>query len=119
MEQQLEHYLGLAGFAIEGGGVLIIVIGCLASIAWFVKRWRESNISIAHEECREVLGRSILLGLEFLVAGDIIRTVVAPQSLTTVLVLAVIVLIRTFLSMTLQLEMDGRWPWQSPPGEKP
>jgi uncharacterized membrane protein len=117
--ERLEHYLSLAGFAIEGGGVLVIVSGCLASIVWFVKKWRESAISTAYHECREVLGRSILLGLEFLVAGDIIRTVVAPHSLTSVLVLAVIVLIRTFLSMTLQLEMDGRWPWQDPPRQKP
>ncbi len=116
--ETIEHYLGLAGFAIEGGGVLIIVLGCIASLVWFFKRWRGADVSIAYHECREVLGRSLLLGLEFLVAGDIIRTVVAPHSLTTVLVLAVIVLIRTFLSMTLQLEMNGRWPWQSPPSEK-
>jgi uncharacterized membrane protein len=58
------------------------------------------------------MGRAILLGLEFLVAGDIIRTVVVDPTLDNVIVLGLVVLIRTFLSMTLQLEVDGRWPWQ-------
>lgn len=55
-----------------------------------------------------------LLGLEFLVAGDIIRTVVVHPTLDNLIVLAIIVLIRTFLSVTLQLEVEGHWPWQHP-----
>ena len=58
------------------------------------------------------MGRGILLGLEFLVAADIIHTVAVELTFTTVGVLAVIVLIRTFLSFTLDLELTGRWPWQ-------
>ncbi len=61
---------------------------------------------------RQDVGRAILLGLEFLVAGDIIRTVVVAPTLENVLVLGLIVLIRTFLSVALQLELEGRWPWQ-------
>ena len=61
---------------------------------------------------RQGLGRAILLGLEFLVAGDIIRTVGVSPTFTSVGVLAIIVLIRTFLSFELELEIDGRWPWQ-------
>ncbi|MEO7863250.1 MAG: DUF1622 domain-containing protein, partial [Nitrospirales bacterium] len=57
------------------------------------------------------LGRAIVLGLEFLVAGDIIRTVVVAPTLANVVVLGLIVLIRTFLSMALELELEGRWPW--------
>jgi uncharacterized membrane protein len=60
---------------------------------------------------RQSLGRSILLGLELLVAGDIIRTVAASPTFESVGVLVVIVLIRTFLSFTLELELSGRWPW--------
>lgn len=63
-------------------------------------------------EYRQSLGRAILLGLEFLVAGDIIRTVVVTPTVTNVAVLALIVLVRTFLSMALELELEGRWPWQ-------
>jgi uncharacterized membrane protein len=62
---------------------------------------------------RTVFGRSILLGLEFLVAADIIRTVAVQPSLENVAVLGLIVLIRTFLSFSLEVEIDGRWPWQS------
>ena len=64
---------------------------------------------------RQDLGRAILLGLEFLVAGDIIRTVVVAPTFDNVIVLGLIVPIRTFLSMSLQLELDGRWPWQHDP----
>ena len=61
---------------------------------------------------RQQLGQTILLGLELLVAGDIIRTVASQPTLTSVAVLASIVLIRTFLSFSLEVEMTGRWPWQ-------
>ena len=63
-------------------------------------------------EYRQLLGRSILLGLELLVAADIIRTVAVTPTFTSVGVLAVIVVIRTFLSFSLELEITGRWPWQ-------
>ena len=61
---------------------------------------------------RRLLGRSILLGLEFLVAGDIIRTVAVDPTFASVGVLGIIVIIRTFLSFSLELEITGRWPWQ-------
>jgi uncharacterized membrane protein len=66
----------------------------------------------AYRIVRTVFGRSILLGLEFLVAADIIRTVAVQPSLQNVAVLGLIVLIRTFLSFSLEVEIDGRWPWQ-------
>jgi uncharacterized membrane protein len=68
----------------------------------------------AYRIVRTVFGRSILLGLEFLVAADIIRTVAVQPSVTNVAVLGLIVLIRTFLSFSLEVEIDGRWPWQGP-----
>jgi uncharacterized membrane protein len=74
-----------------------------------------------YESFRRQLGRSILLGLEFLVAADIIRTVAVTPTPQSVAVLAGIVLIRTFLSFSLQLEMTGAWPWQpkpAPPAEQ-
>lgn len=64
---------------------------------------------------RQLLGRSILLGLELLVAADIIRTVAVTPTFASVGVLAIIVLIRTFLSFSLELEITGRWPWQKEP----
>ncbi|BBC73762.1 conserved hypothetical protein [Altererythrobacter sp. B11] len=65
---------------------------------------------------RKTLGRSILTGLELLVAADIIRTVAVEPTLQSVLVLGLIVIIRTFLSFSLEVEIDGRWPWQKPAG---
>ncbi|SFU65533.1 DUF1622 domain-containing protein [Halomonas korlensis] len=64
-------------------------------------------------EVRQRLGRGILLGLEFLVAADIIHTVAVELTFETVGILAIIVLIRTFLSFTLEVELSGRWPWQN------
>jgi len=66
---------------------------------------------------RRSLGRFILLGLELLVAADIIRTVAIAPTFETVGILGLIVLIRTFLSFTLELEITGRWPWQREPGQ--
>ena len=62
---------------------------------------------------RRQLGRSIILGLEFLIAGDIIRTVIVADTLANVAILGLIILIRTFLGLTLHLEVEGRWPWQT------
>ena len=67
---------------------------------------------MAYRVYRRQLGRSIILGLEFLIAGDIIRTVVVADTLANVAVLGLIILIRSFLSVTLFLEVEGRWPWQ-------
>ena len=61
---------------------------------------------------RQDIGRAILLGLEFLIAGDIIRTVVVAPTIQNVLILGLIVLIRTFLSLSLQLEIEGKLPWR-------
>ncbi len=72
----------------------------------------------AYRVVRTVFGRSILLGLEFLVAADIIRTVADDPSLENVGVLGVIVLIRTFLSFSLEVEIDGTWPWRRAQEEK-
>jgi uncharacterized membrane protein len=73
---------------------------------------KEESESI-YQELRQTLGRGILLGLEFLIASDIIYTVAVELTFETIGVLAIVVLIRTFLSLTLEVEMSGRWPWQN------
>lgn len=72
---------------------------------------KEDNDSI-FQELRQSLGRGILLGLEFLIASDIIYTVAVELTFETIGVLAIVVVIRTFLSLTLEVEMSGKWPWQ-------
>jgi uncharacterized membrane protein len=101
----------LIGTLVDSAGVSIIVIGALVATAHFVARFR-ANFGAAYRSYRQGLGRAILLGLEFLIAGDIIRTVVIAPTLENVLILGLIVVIRTFLSMALQLEVEGRWPWK-------
>jgi uncharacterized membrane protein len=98
------------GLVIDGAGVLAIIIGLVLATFRFVATGRqEAN---GYRRFRQDLGQGILLGLEFLVAADIIRTVAVRPTLESVLVLGLIVLIRTFLSMALQVELEGRWPWQ-------
>jgi uncharacterized membrane protein len=111
----LENYLGLAGYVIETVGVISIIVGFILSAAWFAGRLRRTSALEAYRRLRQDLGRSIMLGLEFLVAGDIIRTIIIDQTLNSAATLAVIVAIRIVLSLTLEVEVEGRWPWQ---GEK-
>jgi uncharacterized membrane protein len=100
---------------IEVGGILVVVIGALTATGVFFKQLRHKVDGIsAYRGYRENLGRAILLGLEFLVAADIINTVVIEPTLESVAVLSAIVLIRTFLSFALETEINGRWPWQDP-----
>jgi uncharacterized membrane protein len=101
------------GKAVDAAGVAIIVIVALTVTLQFLYRTaRGTPVASAYILLRHGLGRGILLGLEFLIAGDIIRTVAATPTFTSVGVLAIIVLIRTFLSFELELEIEGRWPWQ-------
>lgn len=94
-------------------GILIIVGGLVIStIALTYHFVRDTHKGRLYRAYRSNLARSILLGLEFLVAGDIIRTVAGELSFRSVLVLAIIVLIRTLLSLEFQVEIDGRWPWK-------
>ena len=104
--------ISIAGYAIEAIGVLVIVIGTAISSGTFIRTFRQMPEGIAYRSYRRQLGRSIILGLEFLIAGDIIRTVIVADTLENVAVLGLIILIRTFLSVTLHLEIEGRWPWQ-------
>jgi uncharacterized membrane protein len=107
----LETYLGAAGTVIETIGVLAIIGGFILSAAWFVGRLRRVEALEAYHCLRRDLGHSIMLGLEFLIAGDIIRTIIIEQTLDSAATLAVIVVIRIILSLTLEYEVEGRTPW--------
>ena len=102
---------------IEIVGITTIVIGALASIGVYLYRTAATGPAEAeYHRFRSSLGRSILLGLEFLVAADIINTVAIDPTLESVAVLAAIVLVRTFLSFALEVEIDGKWPWRKGDG---
>lgn len=107
----LRAAIEVVGFGFEALGVSVIVLGTMVSTARLFLRGL-SSVQPPYRELRQEVGAAIVLGLEFLVAGDIIRTVAVDPSLQSVAALGLIVLIRTFLSMTLQLDIDGFWPWQ-------
>ena len=99
------------GTATDAAGVAVIVAGGLIAfgLAAFHLSRRDPDV---YRHFRQRLGQTILLGLELLVAGDIVRTVATSPSLTSVAILTAIVIIRTFLSFSLEVEITGRWPWQ-------
>ncbi|MFP4316114.1 MAG: DUF1622 domain-containing protein [Desulfovibrionales bacterium] len=109
--ERIREIFGILGFAMEAGGVLIIVGGALFA-TWRLVTQKHRDRHSTYKAYRQDVGRSILLGLEFLVAGDIIRTVVVDLTMQSVLVLGLIVIIRTLLSMSLEIEVEGRLPWK-------
>lgn len=110
---QFTEVISVAGYAIEAVGVLVVVMGSCISSVVFMRTFRELPEGVAYQAFRRQLGRSIILGLEFLIAGDIVRTVVVADTLENIAILGLIILIRSFLSITLHLEVEGRWPWQT------
>lgn len=109
MDAAFGQLLHVTTRAIEVAGVAVIVIGMFFAAFNFL---RERSREGAYHGLRATLGRAILLGLELLVAADIINTVAIEPTLDSLAVLAGIVLIRTFLSFSLEVEIEGKWPWQ-------
>ena len=107
-------YVEQVGMFVDAAGVAVIVVGILAATvrAFLVPPPTGLDRYMAY---RQNLGRAILLGLELLVAGDIIKTVAVAPTLQNMAMLGAIVVIRTFLSFSLELEINGRWPWQAKP----
>lgn len=94
-------------------GVGIIIGGVVLAAFLFVRSgFRSGDWQAAYQACRSNLGRGILLGLELLVGADIISTITAPLTFQSVALLGGIVMIRTFLSFSLETEIEGCWPWQ-------
>jgi uncharacterized membrane protein len=106
-----------AALGIEMLGALVIVVGVLrvAITRGTVRFLLKVDEPGAYESYKHQIGRSLLLGLEFLVAGDVVRTVALEPTLVNVAVLGLLVLVRTFLAWTLSVEIEGRWPWQPRP----
>lgn len=119
LEQFAIEAARIATRVIELTGITIIALGAFFTLALFLWRMaRGADRSETVAQFRSTLGRAILLGLEFLVAADIINTVAVEPTLNSVIVLAGIVLIRTFLSFSLEMEIEGRFPWQRAKGEE-
>lgn len=109
----LRRLAELVSLCVDGLGVLVILLGLARALVRAVReRDALAEGDSAYRRLRRDVGRGILLGLEFMVAGDIIRTVAVEPTLDSLAVLGLIVLIRTFLSFSLEVELEGRWPWR-------
>jgi uncharacterized membrane protein len=106
------HVVDRIGEIIDGAGVAVLAIGAVMAAVAAAVRLGHHEAGV-YRRFRQEFGRTILLGLELLVAGDIVRTVATKPTLISVGILAIIVLIRTFLSFSLEVELTGRWPWQA------
>jgi uncharacterized membrane protein len=109
LDAAVGYWIHFVGVGIEIFGVLVIVLG----IAWSTLLYVRQRAAEEHYTTYKIrIGRSLLLGLEVLVAADIVKTIALELTFTSLALLAGLVLIRTFLSWTLILEIEGRWPWQ-------
>lgn len=102
----------LAVLLLEAAGTVAILAGAALATAAFIRRIWRTDFDRAYRPYRADLGRSILIGLELLVAGDILKTLVIALTLNDLFVLAGLILVRTFLSVSLGVEINGHWPWQ-------
>ena len=108
-EATASSWIHLVGICIEIFGVFIIVAGIVWS-TYLCVHWQATTQP--YDEYKIRIGRSLLLGLEVLVAADIVKTIAIELTFTSLGLLAGLVLVRTFLSWTLVLEIEGRWPWK-------
>ena len=119
LEQSATEIAHVVAKIVELFGIAIIAFGAFGTLAVFAVRFAKgASRDEAVANFRSSLGRAILLGLEFLVAADIINTVAVTPTLLSVAVLAGIVIIRTFLSFSLEVEIEGRWPWDRRKGQQ-
>ncbi|MGD8586531.1 MAG: DUF1622 domain-containing protein [Chloroflexota bacterium] len=111
--ESLLAWIEVCAWVIEILAVVIIVVAIFTSMAFYLWHRRGgSEVEDPYSQLKISLGKSLLLGLEILVAADIVRTVALEATLESVIVLGLLVAIRTFLSWALVVEIEGRWPWQ-------
>ena len=106
------EFVSLVGAAFEIAGVIALGLGAAVAIGAYFGALRRGERPAAYGTLRAGLGRAILLGLELLVAADILRSVALAPTLSSVAALGLLVVIRTFLSWSIEVEINGRWPWQ-------
>jgi uncharacterized membrane protein len=109
----INHAVELIGTAFELTGIGVLAVGSiLAFVGFLISFFKVHDGSVAYRHLRLYLGRAIMIGLELLIAADIIHSVAVDPTFATVGVLGLIVLVRTFLSWSIDVEINGEWPWQ-------
>lgn len=107
----IAHHLALI---IEGLALLVIAGGVIiAVLRALVHRVRHGTWMGSYEDVRKGIGRTLLIALEFLLAAEIARSIMAGETLNAALTLGLVVVVRTFLSIAIEMEISGRWPWRS------
>lgn len=107
------HWIEYVALTVEAVGVAVMVAGFLIATYRFMRSPNFYDSPHAYLAYRHGIGRSILVGLDFLIAGDLIKTVIVVNTGEQVATLAAVVLIRAFLGFTLHVEVEGHWPWQN------
>jgi uncharacterized membrane protein len=107
-----DEVMELVVHGFEVAGVVVLVVGSLAAFVRAAGSWRREGRAGAYELARRDVGRAILLGLELLIIADIVLTITVDPTLESALSLGLIVVVRTFLSFSLEVELEGTWPWR-------
>ena len=109
----MKELFEIVSIVVEAAAIALLILGLIISSARFLFGAARGQIATAYRTYRRELGRTLMLTLEFLIAADIIDTVAVQKSWESLAMLGTLVLIRTFLSFALELEVTGKWPWQS------
>jgi uncharacterized membrane protein len=117
MAEQILQLLERAGNGISLFGVLVIVAGFFSAARTYAFGYRRLGPAKSFRQFKIGLGNALILGLEILVVGDVVETITVKPTFTSLATLALLVVIRTIVSWTLSLEVEGHWPWQTVKGE--
>lgn len=118
-DEEFDRLMELVVHGFEIGGVAVLVLGALGAFVHAAMIARRDGLSTAYETARRSVGRAILLGLELLIIADIVLTITVDPTLESALALGLIVLVRTFLSFSLEVELEGTLPWRRAPRRSP
>ncbi len=112
----MKEFFTIAVVAFEAVAVVVLIVGAILALGRFiVQKFQGTDNKEAYRDFRADFGSSLLLALDLLVAADVILTVALELTFTSLGMLGLLVLIRTFLHLILELELTGRWPWQESP----
>lgn len=109
--ENIKSFIEWAATTVELATIILLILALLVGSLRFIYHLTQ-NVADAYKQFKVHLAKGLILALEFMVAADVMRTVALDQSLNNVLMLGLLVIIRTFLSWSLTLEVEGRWPWQ-------
>jgi uncharacterized membrane protein len=111
-DEDFDALMELVVHGFEVAGVVVLVVGAVAAFVSALVTARRTGAAVAYERVRRGVGRAILLGLELLIIADIVLTITVDPTLESALALGLIVVVRTFLSFSLEVELEGTLPWR-------